>query len=69
MGWTAGLQLLRQGLCWVYNKYLPEATADIQATYRQAEAEARDQRRGLWSEPGPVEPWLFRADGTFQLLP
>ena len=60
MGWTAGLQLLRQGLCWVYTKYLPEVTADIQATYRQAEAEAREQRRGLWSEPGPVEPRLFR---------
>jgi Staphylococcal nuclease homologue len=59
-GTDAGLQMLRQGLAWCYTRYLPEATPDIQSGYRQAEAAAREQRRGLWSEPGPVEPWLFR---------
>jgi endonuclease YncB( thermonuclease family) len=57
---TAALELLRQGLCWVYTKYLPEAPKDIQVNYRQAESEARTQRRGLWSDPSPVEPWLYR---------
>ena len=59
-GADAGLQMLRQGIAWCYTRYLPQATADIQSSYRQAESEAREQRRGLWSKPGPVEPWLFR---------
>jgi micrococcal nuclease len=59
-GTDAGLQMLQQGLAWCYARYLPEAAADIQSNYRQAEAAAREQRRGLWSDPGPIEPWLFR---------
>jgi micrococcal nuclease len=59
-GIDAGLELLRQGLCWVYTKYLPEADADIQASYQAAETDARAQRRGLWSDLEPVEPWLYR---------
>jgi endonuclease YncB( thermonuclease family) len=67
-GADAGLQMLRQGLAWYYTRYLPEATADIQSSYRQAEGEAREQRRGLWSDPGQVEPWLYRRARTQQFL-
>jgi endonuclease YncB( thermonuclease family) len=60
-GIDAGLELSRQGLAWTYTKYLPEAGADIQASYRQAESEARAQKRGLWSDSQePVPPWEFR---------
>lgn len=38
-GVDAGLQLLQQGLAWAYTRYLPEASAEIQASYRQAETE------------------------------
>jgi endonuclease YncB( thermonuclease family) len=44
----------------VYDRYIIQAEADIQASYRQAETEAWEPQRGLWSEPGPVEPWLYR---------
>ncbi len=59
-GIDAGLELLRRGLCWVYVRYLSEAPDDIQVSYRQAETVAREQRCGLWSDPAPVEPWLYR---------
>ena len=60
-GVDAGLELLKQGLAWVYEHYLPEATPDIQASYRQAEADAREQRLGLWGDSQePVPPWLYR---------
>ena len=67
-GADAGLQMLRQGLAWCYTRYLPEAAADIQSCYRQAEVEAREQRRGLWSDPSPVEPWLYRRAPAQQFL-
>jgi micrococcal nuclease len=66
-GADAGLQMLRQGLAWCYARYLPEATADIQSSYRRAEAEAKEQQRGLWSDPSPVEPWLYRRAPTYKL--
>jgi endonuclease YncB( thermonuclease family) len=66
-GVDAGLQLLRQGLAWTYTRYLPEATVDIQTSYRQAEADAREQWRGLWSNlqtpVPPIAPWLYRRSG------
>ena len=33
-GKDAGLKLLKQGLAWAYEHYLPEATLDIQESYR-----------------------------------
>jgi endonuclease YncB( thermonuclease family) len=35
-------------------------SSDIQASYRQAETEAWEQQRGLWSEPDPIPPWEYR---------
>jgi endonuclease YncB( thermonuclease family) len=62
-GIDAGLELLKQGIAWCYTRYLSEAPSDVQASYRQAETEARAQRRGLWSDPAPLEPWEFRHAG------
>jgi len=50
----AALLLLR-GLAWAYRAYLQHNT-----TYPQLEALARIERRGLWSHPKPVEPWVYR---------
>jgi endonuclease YncB( thermonuclease family) len=56
----AGLELLKQGLCWVYERYLPEASPGIRASYQQAQAAAREQKFGLWSDLLPVPPWDWR---------
>jgi endonuclease YncB( thermonuclease family) len=56
----AGLELLKEGLCWVYERYLPEASPDIQVSYQQAQAAALEQKSGLWSDPFPVPPWDWR---------
>jgi endonuclease YncB( thermonuclease family) len=64
-GVDAGLELLRQGLAWVYTRYLPEASIDIQASYSQAEALAREQQLGLWSDPEPVPPWEWRRNHSW----
>lgn len=51
--------LAREGLALVYRPYLkncPSAT-----TVEQAEAQARSQRTGVWSDARFVEPWQYRS--------
>jgi endonuclease YncB( thermonuclease family) len=62
-GVDANLEQVRSGLAWCYTRYLSEASSDIQASYRQAETEAWEQQRGLWSEPDPIPPWEYRRAG------
>jgi endonuclease YncB( thermonuclease family) len=60
-GTDAGLELVSQGLCWIYSRYIEEARPEIQASYRKAETEARAHRRGLWSDTRePMPPWKWR---------
>src|SRR5262245_59085812 len=40
-GQDAGLELLKAGLCWVYDKYIGRARIDIEAGYRAAQAVAQ----------------------------
>ena len=48
-------ELVKDGWCWWYQKY---ARKDL--VLRQLEQEAREHKKGLWSEPNPVPPWLYR---------
>jgi endonuclease YncB( thermonuclease family) len=59
-GRDAGLELLRAGLAWAYEHYLPEASAELQQTYTAAGTAARAARLGLWQEGEPVPPWQWR---------
>ena len=54
------LQLIRQGLAWHYKAYAAEQSAADRERYATAEGAARAQRLGLWQDPHPVAPWLFR---------
>jgi micrococcal nuclease len=56
----AGLELIKEGFAWAYAKYLPEASVAIQQSYTAAEAAARAQAIGLWSDADPQPPWEFR---------
>jgi micrococcal nuclease len=48
-------KLVKDGWCWWYQKYAPK---DL--VLQQLEKEAREHKKGLWSEPNPVPPWLYR---------
>lgn len=54
------LEQLRRGLAWHYKQYEQEQAPDERERYREAEAQARTQRMGLWRDAQPVPPWVFR---------
>ena len=53
-GRDVGKEMLQAGLAWHYKHY------DNTEAYAQAEQTARDNKRGLWSDPRAVAPWEFR---------
>ena len=48
-------ELVRRGLAWWSRKYAPN-----DALLSKLEAEARAARIGLWAQPNPTPPWVWR---------
>ena len=59
-GRDAGLELIKAGLAWAYERYLPQASPETQAEYSAAETAARVSRIGLWKDNDPQPPWDWR---------
>jgi endonuclease YncB( thermonuclease family) len=58
-GQNIGLEMVRHGLAYAELKH---TSAKDRKLYQQAEAEARDAKRGVWSLPGGGErPWDYRT--------
>jgi endonuclease YncB( thermonuclease family) len=47
-------ELIKAGLAWWYCKY------SVDQSLVEMEVEAREAKRGLWQDPKPVPPWVFR---------
>lgn len=47
--------LVKEGWCWWYRQYAPDDTV-----LETLETEARQTKRGLWMDPHPVPPWVYR---------
>lgn len=57
-GVCAGEYQIKNGMAWVYDQFVTDYSIyDIQSL-------ARTKRVGLWSEPEPVAPWLWRKSMT-----
>lgn len=50
-------QIVRVGLAWWNPRY-----AGDDAALARLQAEARSARRGLWSDPRPIPPWVHRQN-------
>ena len=51
--------LVREGLAWVYPQFLnrcPTTAARLQS----AQTTAQQRRIGLWADPNPIPPWVWR---------
>jgi endonuclease YncB( thermonuclease family) len=54
------LQMILDGMAWLYTEYEKEQPKTDRDLYREAEASARNVNIGIWSEKQPVSPWIFR---------
>jgi len=59
-GRDINLEQIRAGYAWWYRAYAAEQPHDARRSYERAEVEARQERRGLWVDNGPVPPWVWR---------
>src|SRR5262245_56872716 len=63
-GQNINLEQVNRGMAWFYRAYAKDLPWGDAATYEQAESQARKERRGLWADVSPVEPWSFRRGGA-----
>lgn len=54
-GTNLNQELVKQGWCWWYRKYAPGDTV-----LEELERVAREGKKGLWADPHPVPPWVYR---------
>ena len=47
--------LVKEGWCWWYLKYTPN-----NGELENLEKEAREAKKGLWVDPAPIPPWVYR---------
>lgn len=59
-GRDMNIEQIRHGLAWFYRQYEVELSPDDRQSYDRAESEAKDYKKGLWSDRNPVSPWEFR---------
>jgi micrococcal nuclease len=54
-GFPVNTEMLKAGLAWYYERSprLP--------TWKDFQTKAQEQKVGLWSDPDPVPPWVFRS--------
>ena len=57
-GTLANEELVKAGLAWVYDEI--DIDPDWGKKLKALEQEARDSKRGLWADPHPVPPWVYR---------
>jgi endonuclease YncB( thermonuclease family) len=48
------------GMAWWYQDYAKDQTLEDQGRYASAVKDARERKVGLWREPNPVPPWVWR---------
>jgi endonuclease YncB( thermonuclease family) len=54
-------ELVKDGWCWWYRKYAP-GNAELE----KLEKNARGEKKGLWADPAPVPPWIYRKENREQ---
>jgi endonuclease YncB( thermonuclease family) len=59
-GRDANLEQINAGFAWFYRHYERDLSSEDRDSYSNAESEAHNTKRGLWSDPAPTPPWEYR---------
>jgi endonuclease YncB( thermonuclease family) len=59
-GVDINLEQIKRGMAWHYKQYQNEQSPEDREAYAESESQARDKRMGLWLDPAPIEPSVFR---------
>jgi len=62
-GTNVNHHLVKDGWCWWYRKYAPGDTV-----LDGLEKQAREAKKGLWADPAPMPPWVYRKARRGQTL-
>jgi endonuclease YncB( thermonuclease family) len=54
------LAQIQAGMAWLFTRHAKELPPDRREQYADAEAQAKADRRGLWTGAAPVPPWEWR---------
>ncbi len=66
-GRDVGLSLLERGLAWHYKQFPYQQTTASRKAYSDAQNLASAAGLGIWTNAGPVPPWVFRGDAASRL--
>ncbi len=59
-GVDINLEQIKSGMAWHYKQYQREQSEEDRLAYAKFETIARDKKIGLWRDPSPIEPSVFR---------
>lgn len=59
-GVDLNFEQVKSGSAWVYRNYLKNLSPADKARYIAAEVSARNRNAGLWVDPDPTAPWIYR---------
>lgn len=61
-GSDVGLVQITRGMAWHYKQYAYEQSIADRQKYSLAEEITKDSHVGLWADPQPVPPWVWRKN-------
>ncbi len=59
-GVDINLEQIKRGMAWHYKEYQNEQSPEDRIGYAQSELQAQVKKIGLWRDPAPIEPAVFR---------
>lgn len=63
-GRDISLSMLEKGLAWHYKSFPYQQTASVRKAYSDAQNIASAAGLGIWSDPTPIPPWVFRGESV-----
>ena len=59
-GVDINLEQIKRGMAWHYKQYQNEQSPEDRDAYAKYQSQAQERRVGLWRDPAPIEPAVFR---------